>query len=79
MTKVIILGDEPKTGKKIELLFFINPNGDKCESLACPENFKFIELICKNYKGGNYDLMFAYSEDRALGLLYLGHFNDGIV
>jgi len=50
-----------------------------------PTDYKFIELICKNYysptNGCWLDLMFAY-EDKLLrekGLLILGKWNDGVV
>jgi hypothetical protein len=45
-----------------------------------PKDFNFIDLICKNYLSGC-DLMFAYdfADQRELGVLYIGYFNDGVV
>ena len=45
-----------------------------------PKDYNFIDLICKNYLSGC-DLMFAYNfaDKRELGVLYIGHFNDGVV
>jgi len=39
-------------------------------------------LICKNYNKSSedpYDLMYVYDDERNMGIIYLGHFNDGIV
>lgn len=83
MTKVIILGeDTPKTGKKIEFLRELNIEFEFECIKSNPYDWDNIELICKNYEevGDNgTDLMFAYDVDRSLGVLFLGHFNDGIV
>jgi len=82
MTKVTILGqEEPKKElKKIEFVKYFNehyklaiPRKD-----VVPSDWKNIELICKDYSKG-FDLMFAFSEERNHGTLFLGHFNDGIV
>ena len=45
-----------------------------------PKEYNFIDLICKNYLSG-YDLMFAYNnaDNRSVGVLCIGHFNDGVV
>jgi hypothetical protein len=52
----------------------------KLEDTDSPKKYNFIDLICKNYLSG-YDLMFAYNfaDNRHLGVLYIGHFNDGVV
>ncbi len=83
MTKVIILGskEDPKhQPKKIQLLRSMGSSG----TLANPGNieasgWKNIELICRQYRAGTYDLIFAYDDNRDNGVFYLGHFNDGIV
>jgi hypothetical protein len=45
-----------------------------------PKEYNFIDLICKNYLSG-YDLMFAYNyaDNRSVGVLCIGYFNDGVV
>jgi hypothetical protein len=45
-----------------------------------PKDYNFIDLICKNYLSG-YDLMFAYNyaDNRSVGVLCIGLFNDGVV
>jgi hypothetical protein len=83
MTKVIILGkDEPKQKelKRIEFVDFLD------EGLSPDDNVKYhpyewcnIELISKNYIRSGMDIMYAYNDDRNIGILYLGHFNDGVV
>jgi len=81
MTKVIILGQEPekKKGKPIEFKKYLDDNMKFAGGpIANPSNFEVIELIAKNYCN-NFDLFFAYDEDRQTGVLYLGHYNDGIV
>lgn len=80
MTKVIILGEqaEQKTElKKIEFVKMLSVNVSIEKSESKPSSWQNIELICKNY--GDYDLMYAYDNDRNDGVLYLGHFNDGVV
>lgn len=37
-----------------------------------------IELICKNYFQ-DYDLIFCYDKERSDGIIYIGHWNDGVV
>jgi hypothetical protein len=80
MTKVIILGEEPKKEKKkIVFVKALNIYYEFFNAICGASSYKNIEFICVNYLGENYDLMFAYDEDRDKGCLFLGHFNDGIV
>jgi len=80
MTKVIILGEQPekKELKPIEFLKYLGYYLEFNSICSKPKDFKNIELICKNYFN-KCDLMFAFDEDRNNGVLYLGHFNDGVV
>jgi hypothetical protein len=80
MTKVIILGEQPekKELKPIEFVKYLDSDSAFDYKCAEPKQWKNIELISKNYFD-KYDLMFAYDENRSGGILYLGHFNDGIV
>jgi len=80
MTKVIILGEQPekKELKPIEFVKYLDSDFKFSSGCSKPQRFKNIELISKNYFIG-YDLMFAFGEDRNQGILYLGHFNDGII
>ena len=80
MTKVTILGQEPKEEKKnkINLEFIL---GEK-EMIKCSykaSDWKHVELVCFKYGRSDKDLMFCYNDNRNEGGLYLGHFNDGIV
>jgi hypothetical protein len=81
MTKVIILGEQPekKELKPIEFVKYLDDDLISYIPSTSPSDFENIELICKNYRGENIDLFFVYNDDRRKGLLYLGHFNDGIV
>jgi len=81
MTKVIILGEDmPKTGRKIELISYVSPKMETTKGTVYkPHEFENIELICRDYGDSEKDLLFAYNKDRNRGILYLGHFNDGIV
>ena len=41
-------------------------------------DYKFVELISYSYHDGH-DLIFCHDGDRADGVLYIGHWNDGFV
>ena len=81
-TKCINLGNPllRRKGKPIEftdcLSVFkeIKPNSQK------PSDFKYIELVSRFYSM-DFDIMFAYNRPnfRQSGVLFLGHWNDGIV
>lgn len=80
MTKVIILGEATPEKKKkpIEFIKYLDRfelkfNTPSKEPIDC----EHIELVCKNFD--QFDLMFAYNDDRSKGVLYFGHFNDGVV
>ena len=45
-----------------------------------PNNYDCLELICKNYKGSGWDLIYAFRKGEVnQGNLYIGHWNDGVV
>ena len=82
-TQVIIIGkpEKGKTKTAIEFRSFLNSELKASDGgTFSPSYYKYIELICKNYALG-FDLMFAYNDPngRSCGVLYIGHFNDGIV
>jgi hypothetical protein len=80
MTKVKILGQEPKEEKKpieFKKALMIDFEIKEDPSLK-PVDYSDITLICLNY-GGGLDLMFAENNATGANCLYLGHFNDGIV
>lgn len=80
MTKVFILGEhKPQDGKNIDFIRVMCVDERFVFAEGSPGGYKNVELICKNYASGEFDLMFAYDDDRDDGLLYLGYFNDGIV
>jgi hypothetical protein len=79
MTKVTILGEEkPKELKPIEFCRVLKAGLTIEDSKTKPSFYNEIELVCKNYTP-NFDLMFAFKQDRNKGVLYLGHINDRIV
>ena len=81
-TKVNILGQEvplQKEPKKIEFIKFIGFDHKLSKASSFPKNYNNVELICKNYRNTEFDLMFAYDNIRNDGLLYIGHFKDGVV
>jgi hypothetical protein len=50
---------------------------EKCPN---PDSFDFIELVRERSHSHVFDLMFAYNkEERHLGQLFLGYWNDGVV
>jgi hypothetical protein len=81
MTNVIIIGEQTKKKelKPIEFILFLHIDKGVCEASKNAKSFKNIELICREYTNQGLDLMFAYNNDRNEGILYLGHFNDGVV
>jgi hypothetical protein len=81
-TQVIVIG-KPEKGKAkaaIEFQSFLNTNLNIDNGAHSPSSYKYIELICKDYAHG-FDLMFAYNDPngRSFGVLYIGHFNNGVV
>ena len=81
-TKVTILGEQPieQEKKKIEFVWRIDTS--KAEKGAVknpPAQWGNIELIKSKNTHFDFDVMLAYDDDRNCGVLYLGHFNDGIV
>jgi hypothetical protein len=81
-TKVIVIGKSEKKKAKtaIEFQSFLDTALQIDFGAYSPSRYKYIELICKDYALG-FDLMFAYDDpnDRSFGVLYIGHFNDGVV
>lgn len=80
MTKVTIIGQVIKAEIDLEPIEFtgaLTSSRSISQSVAeKPRKYQFIEFIC-NY--GDFDVMFAHDGKRDQGVLYLGHFNDGIV
>lgn len=82
MTKVVIIGQTQGVEvekKKIEFITCCAYGDDWFETNDEPKNCKFIELIAMDFAGDHRDLMFGHDGDRSCGVLYLGHFNDGVV
>jgi hypothetical protein len=82
MTKTIVIGASfQDDNKPIVFNDYLDANSVSSAFVGIPSQFKYIELICKNYNNGCRDLMFAYNDpnERSYGELYIGHFNDGIV
>lgn len=87
-TKVSVLSEmagitpfEPEKSR-IEFIKGIAFTEDKASSrepLINPDGWKNVILLAKDYARTGKDLMFAYDNIPKQGMLYLGHFNDGIV
>lgn len=84
MTQCIIIGEDKKAGVKVKVIEFKEAvyseiRDPYISSAGChPNRYDHIELVRK----GNskfYDIMFAYMNDRSDGILYLGHWNEGVV
>ena len=85
MTKTIVLGEQQNKAitKPIEFKYYLDArldvNPPSNNPSYRPSRFKYIELICKNYKG-SYHLMFAYNDpSRDDGTLFVGFWNNGTV
>lgn len=85
-TKVTILGEQPieQEKKKIEFVYAINTfSGEKEKAKTFPCEWENIELVKKGSNESELDVMLAYDDNRTVGrtvgILYLGHFNDGVV
>lgn len=85
-TQTIVIG-QPTSDRKlvpIEFLSAIEVNGrknvDVNTDIIQPNQYNYIELICKDYAAG-LDIMFAYDDPncRDSGALYIGRWNDGVV
>lgn len=84
MTKVIILGEpaEKKEGKKIEFVHRIRTEisgAGRTDVRHSPSEYEYVELVRSKSHSSFFDIFLAYDDDRSKGVLYLGHFNDGIV
>ena len=80
-TKCIVLDESSESTEKIPIKFkkFLESTSEKFELSYCePSAYRVIELICRNYGNAEMDLMYAYFS-RTNGILYLGHWNNGIV
>lgn len=90
-TKCIVLGKDTSiqpAKKPIEFVKQLNSgintgDSDKIQkNFIEPAYFNYIELICpRRARYEEYDIMFAYDDvnHREEGILYLGHWNDGVV
>jgi len=81
MTQVIVLGKPTIKSTSNPIVFVKSLKSDLTFGVGCvsPTEFKFVELVALNYYSSDFDLMFAYNDERDNGYLYLGHFNDGTV
>lgn len=78
MTKVTIIGEQPKETKKkpIEFKWHIDVSGNKLLPLWKPNEFAHIEVV-RRLNG--FDMFICYNSDIAHSVLYLGHYNDGVI
>ena len=80
MTKCIVLGEQPTEVKKkpIEFMKWINLDLEVNECSSYPNNYKNLELVCRDYRGSGCDMIYAYSDSRDTGCMYFGKWNDGV-
>jgi hypothetical protein len=70
---------EEKRLKPIEFVKeSVRDEWSKFENDLSPKDWDNIELVAQSYCD-NLDLMIAFDDIRGEGVLYLGHFNDGVV
>lgn len=79
MTKCTVFNPEQQKEKEdkkpIEFVTYIHSEGVAKVYNNLPHDYDNIVLI----KRGTLDTMLAYDTDPDLGLIYLGHWNDGVV
>jgi hypothetical protein len=87
MTKVIILGQEPKQKKPtpIEFLYILKSTFQEnvseikfTETCQKANHWQEVILLRKNYACG-LDLFFCQNPESMKRAIFLGHFNDGVV
>lgn len=82
MTKVSVFWEAPvKVGLKkgIELKLVLSSDGKVATSVCDPIDYDNVQLFRKSEKG-YYDIILAWNEDTPdRGVVYLGHWNDGVV
>ena len=92
MTKVSVFGEhpteQPKELKKIKFVKFLSDDNsfDKVPIGLSPSNWLNVSLITTNHNGVGMDLILAWDKklNKQLGcpdkaVLFLGHWNDGVV
>jgi hypothetical protein len=89
MTKTIVLGEQPPKKTELKPIKFCRTLVEDGTVERTPgdasKSYKFLELVSREYGTDNdgepFDLIFAYQnpQERGLGILYLGQWNDGVV
>lgn len=79
VTKIIVTGKKPKKEKikkPIEFVWFVNSKGERICAISTPSDYYNIEATLRN---NGFDIFYCYNYNRAVGFLYLGHYNDGVI
>lgn len=79
-TKCTVIG-ETNTKKELQPITFSKVCENQSWKSAAgdfPSNWENIELIARDFTIDNKDLMFAFDNNRRDGVLYIGHWNDGV-
>ena len=85
MTKITVLNNEEKEGKKelkpIEFKWFISlDSGMSSKAITDPKVWKFIDVIWRSKRyPDNMDIFMCYDDPSEIKGLYLGFYNDGVV
>jgi len=69
---------EEKKLKPIEFVYFLSGDFGLFGNPKPPSTWKHVDLVIKNYTLEGFDLMVGYDVDKHNGILYLGHYNDGV-
>lgn len=80
-TLLIPMDSQEEVNQPIEFTTRLCSNGISAPTPFTPNDFKYIELVCKNYEFEDVDLMYAYNDPRkrSEGGLFIGKWNNGIV
>lgn len=82
MIKTIVIGESCiKSTREIEISNYLSGDFILGHTIKDHINYKYMELICKNYCGTYYDMIFAYNNpnERNKGLLLFRLWNSGIL
>lgn len=83
MNDTILLKDllKEKESKKIELIKFLDLQGNMVKEESSGVKLKKMILLCKNYTSDGLDLMLSCNDflEKDEAILFLGYWNDGVL
>lgn len=78
MTKVSVFGEPEEKEKKLKPIRLVKLLDIKYKFVDDNESEGFDEIMLLEKKYGDYDLIWCFTKGKG-GILYLGHWNDGVV